>query len=89
MASSNPNYPPKAPSPNASTPGARAPTYEFGEDTIQSITPSSLLFTSNKDLKQARKLDLSREKRQEAPGPDRDLSVSLATRTAGHVAAQS
>ena len=37
MTSFNPNYLPKALSPNAITLAVRASTYEFGGDTIQSV----------------------------------------------------
>ena len=38
MTSSNPNYLPKAPSPNTITLGVRALTYEFGGNTVQCIS---------------------------------------------------
>ena len=70
MVSSNPDYLPKAPPLNAITLGVRAPAYEFGEHTIQPTTPSNLLLTSNKDLKQAQILNFRTEKGQkEVPGP--------------------
>lgn len=62
MASPNSNYLPKAPSPNAVTLGFRASAYEFGGETIQSIAPSNLILTSNKDHKQAQMLNFRTEK---------------------------
>ncbi|XP_029780858.1 pleckstrin homology domain-containing family F member 1 isoform X2 [Suricata suricatta] len=70
MPSSNPKYLPKAPPLSTITPGVTAPAYELGEHTTQSTTPSSLLLTSNKDLKQAQILSCRPEKGQkEVPSP--------------------
>ena len=49
MTLTNPNYLPKAPSPNTITSGSRVSTYEFGGDTsIQSVTRKQTLIRSHR-----------------------------------------